>query len=66
MDTNWVNNRFITLARNVVGSGDWSQNVCIVIDEMNNFERDYFPVIPLVFKIIDNDIIELIKSQYKW
>ena len=60
MDTNWENNKFITLPRKVVESWDWAQNVCI--DEMNNFVEDEFPVIPLVFKIID--IIELIESQY--
>ena len=59
MDTNWENNKFITLPRKVVESWDWAQNVCI--DEMNNFVEDDVPVIPLVFKIID--IIELIESQ---
>ena len=59
MDTNWANNKFITWPRKVVESWDWAQNVCI--DEMNNFVEDDFPVIPLVFKIID--IIELIESR---
>ena len=59
MDTNWANRKFITWPRKVVESWDWAQNVCI--DEMNNFVEDDFPVIPLVFKIID--IIELIESQ---
>ena len=59
MDTNWANNKFITLPRKVVESWDWAQNACI--DEMNNFVEDVFPVIPLVFKIID--IIELIESR---
>ena len=59
MDTNWTNNKFITLPRKVVESWDWAQNLCI--DEMNNFVEDNFPVIPLVFKIID--IIELIESR---
>ena len=59
MDTNWTNYKFITLPRKVVESWDWAQNVCI--DEMNNFVEDDFPVIPLVFKIID--IIELIESR---
>ena len=59
MDTNWANNKFIPLPRKVVESWDWAQNVCI--DGMNNFVEDDFPVIPLVFKIID--IIELIESR---
>ena len=53
---------FITWPRKVVESWDWAQNVCI--DEMNNFIEDDFPIIPLVFKMID--IIELIGSRYKW
>ena len=60
MDTNWENNKFITLPRKVVESWDWAQNVCI--DEMNNFIEDDFPVIPFVFKIIG--IIELIDSRH--
>ena len=52
--------KFITLTRKVVERWDLTQNVCI--DERNNFVQDDFPVIPLVFKIID--IIELIGSWY--
>ena len=52
--------KFITLARKVVESWDWNQNVCI--DERNNFVEANFSVIPLVSKIID--IIELIDSRY--
>ena len=62
MDTNWANRKFITWPRKVVESWDLAQNVCI--DEMNNFIEDDFPIIPLVFKMID--IIELIGSRYKW
>ena len=50
--------KYITLARKVVERWDLTQNMCI--DERNNFVQDDFPVIPLVFKIID--IIELIGS----
>ena len=52
--------KFITLARKVIERCDLTQNVCI--DERNNFVQDDFPVIPLVFKIID--VIELIGSWY--
>ena len=52
--------KYIALARNVVERWDLTQNKCI--DERNNFVQDDFPVIPLVFKIID--IIELIDSWY--
>ena len=45
------NNKFITLPRKIVENRDWAQNVWI--DEMNNLVEDDFPVIPLVFKIID-------------
>ena len=51
---------FITLARKVVESWDWTQNVWI--DKRNNFVEDNFHVIPLVFKIIG--IIELIDSRH--
>ena len=52
--------KYIALARKVVERWDLTQNKCI--DERNNFVQDDFPVIPLVFKIID--IIELIDSLY--
>ena len=50
----------VTLARNVVESWDWTQNV--YFDERNNFVEEGIPVRPLVFKIID--IIGLIDSRY--
>ena len=51
--------RNLTLARKVVESWNWTQNV--YFDEMNNFVEEGISVIPLVFQI---DIIELIDSRY--
>ena len=50
----------LTLARKVVEIWDWTQNV--YFDERNNFVEYDFPVIHLVFTIID--IIGLIDSWY--
>ena len=50
----------VTLARKVVESCDWTQNMYFY--ERNKFVEDDIPVIHLVFKIID--IIGLIDSQY--
>ena len=50
----------VTLARKVVESWDWTQNV--YFDERTNFVEKGVPVITLVFKIID--IIGLIDSRY--
>ena len=50
----------VTLARKVVESWDWTQNV--YFHETNNFAEEGVSVIPLVFKIIG--IIGLIESRY--
>ena len=50
----------VTLARKVVESWNWTQNV--YFDVRTNFVEKGVPVITLVFKIID--IIGLIDSRY--